>query len=168
MKSPLRTAIHGAFASIALGLASLPSTAFAQQGWAGYGPAQVASPPTVYYTNPAPGYSWQGYTPGSAWGGPAYAPSGPVVATVPARPVTVPGAGWSGYNPAASWTGYAPASAWSGYTPGYISAVPRSELPRYDRRLAGWGWTGNGNYREPGTGRPTPMLRPWLPGAAGS
>ena len=167
MRSPLRTAILGAFASIALGLASLPSTASAQQGWAGYGPAQYPSLPTVYYTSPAPANSWQGYTPGSAWSGPAYAPSGPVVATVPARPVAVPGAGWSGYNPAASWAGYAPASAWTGYTPGYINVAPRSGVRRSDRGLVGWGWTGNGSYREPGTGRPTPMLKPWLSGASG-
>jgi hypothetical protein len=173
MSTILRRSIRGAFAALALGLAALPSSAFAQQGWTGYAPYPYAyqSPaaPTVTSAAPAPaqGNVWQGYAPGSAWSGPSYAPTGPVVATVPAQPVAVPGRGWAGYNPAASWTGYAPASSWSGYTPGYISVMPRSERARYDRRLVGWGWTTPGTYREPGTGRPTPMLRPWLPGAAG-
>lgn len=168
MNAMPRNALRGALGTLILGLFGTATPAFAQQGWTGYAPAQITAPPPASYTTyPPQGYVWQGYAPGQAWSGPTYAPGSVVVTTVPAQPVAVPGAGWSGYNPSAAWTGYAPAQAWSGYQPGYINA-PRSERARYDRRLIGWGWTGGGSYREPSTGRSTPMLKPWLPGAAGS
>ncbi|RUL83893.1 hypothetical protein [Tautonia sociabilis] len=162
MNTPRQKAIHGGLAIVGLGfvLMAFPLAAEAQQGWGG----SYVSPPAAV---PMPVSPWQTYAPGSSWSGPAYATTGPAVAAMPAQPVTVPGAGWSGYNPAASWTGYAPVQAWSGYTPGYIS-VPRPSANRPVGRLLGWGWTQGGSYREPGTGRRIPMLKPWIPGAAGS
>jgi hypothetical protein len=166
MIASLRRAILGTLAAAGLGLIAAPAPVAAQQGWTGYnGVRYVTSQPTQYtYVPQAAPTVWQGYAPGSAWTGATYAPAYPAPAAAPVRTVAVPAQGWSGYNPAGAWTGYAPGQAWTVYTPG-VSATPSV---RQQSGVPGWGWSRNGAYREPSTGRPTPMFRPWLKGAAGS
>src|SRR5262249_45006444 len=99
-----------------------------------------------------PQHGWSHYTPGEGWS-PYTATPAPTTAPVAARL----GTGWIGYNPGAAWVGYQPGSLTaSGAVPSLVHQPVNATRSRTRRP-----------YREPSTGRPVVLDKPWLPGAAG-